>query len=281
MRSELARASRLAAVRFQLWLVVRLSPRFRHRMKARKSLAERYLSGSGIEIGALHMPLRLPPHAHAVFVDRGTVVEQRRWFPELRLLSLVPVEIIDDAETLASIADTSQDFVIANHVIEHTQNPIATLGNWLRVVRPGGIIFFAVPDKRFTFDKARPLTTLKHLLRDWHEGPSVSLEEHLAEVARMVEGVREDEIADRVAEARNGDESPHFHVWTAATFRELLQHCRTSLHFPFAVEAIREVGNEFVVVLKRSASDLPRPPDSGFAAAESYPEGAPISTEAP
>jgi SAM-dependent methyltransferase len=226
-------------------------------MKVRRQLAARYLSGSGIEIGALHMPLPLPSGASARYVDRAPVVTQRAWFPELSLLALAPVDIVDDAATLATIADETQDFVVANHVIEHMQDPVATIRQWLRVLPPGGILYFAVPDKRHTFDRARPVTSLEHVLRDFSDGPEQSFDEHIAEVARTVAGLSAEGIPRRIAEARSSNESPHFHVWTDGAFRELLEHCRTVLGFPISIEEITPVGNEFIVVLRKTSGKAP------------------------
>ena len=61
-------------------------------------------------------------------------------------------------ESLATIPDGSQDFVIADHFIEHCQDPISALTIHFRVLKTGGILYMAVPDKRFTFDKDRPVT---------------------------------------------------------------------------------------------------------------------------
>ena len=38
------------------------------------------------------------------------------------------------------------DFVIASHVIEHMLDPVETLQEWKRVLKPEGKIFFALPD---------------------------------------------------------------------------------------------------------------------------------------
>ena len=243
--------------RFELWLVVRCSPRFRRRVRVRRELAAQYLSGAGIEIGALHMPLPLPASAQVRYLDRAPVAEQRRWFPELSLLPVVPVDLLDDAEMLRAVNDESQDFLIANHVIEHMQDPISTLWHWLRVLRSGGIVYFAVPDKRFTFDKARPLTSLGHLLCDFSAGPAGSFDEHVTEIARLVERVPEEDIPQRVKAAHDAKESPHFHVWTAESFREVLEHCHAVLCFPFSIEEIRSVDNEFIVVLRKGMLSQP------------------------
>ena len=99
-----------------------------------------------------------------------TVAELRPQYHELATAPLVEVEIIDDGERLDKIADASQDFVIANHFLEHCQNPIMALRNMLRVLRVGGILFRAVPDKRYTVDVERPVTTLDHVWRDYAQG---------------------------------------------------------------------------------------------------------------
>ncbi|MCP6623602.1 class I SAM-dependent methyltransferase, partial [Klebsiella pneumoniae] len=71
--------------------------------------------------------------------------ENIRKFPELDAASIVPTDYLEDGFTLASIPDCSQDFVIANHVLEHASNPLQVLSNWARVLRPGGTLFITVP----------------------------------------------------------------------------------------------------------------------------------------
>ena len=39
------------------------------------------------------------------------------------------VDVVDDAQTLATFPDESVDFVIANHVLEHLEDPIGALEN--------------------------------------------------------------------------------------------------------------------------------------------------------
>ena len=90
------------------------------------------------------------------YVDRMTVAELRRQYQELAGDPLVETDIIDNGEQLTTIRDETQDFVIANHFIEHCQNPIQTFQNLFRVLKPGGVLYVAVPDKRFTFDADRP-----------------------------------------------------------------------------------------------------------------------------
>ncbi|MBW8051172.1 MAG: methyltransferase domain-containing protein [Cytophagales bacterium] len=138
----------------------------------RESIANLYLTGNGIEIGALHLPLKVPPSASVKYVDILPKSELEKHYPELlKDYELVEVDIVDDGEYLIKIQNSSLNFVIACHFLEHCQNPIAAVENFLRVLKPGGILYLAVPDKRYTFDKDRPITSFEHLLKDYEEGP--------------------------------------------------------------------------------------------------------------
>ena len=55
------------------------------------------------------------------------------------------------------------DFVIINHVIEHVPNPIRVLSDLFRILKTGGHLVVAIPDKHYTVDKLRPLTTFSEL----------------------------------------------------------------------------------------------------------------------
>lgn len=186
------------------------------------------LSGSGIEVGALHRPVEAN-HLDVTYVDRMTNEELRKQYPELENEPLVPVGVIDDAESLSTVQDNSQDFVIANHVIEHMVNPIKSLLTWSRVLKKGGRLFLAVPDKRFTFDKERELTTIDHLVQDY-EAPSQERDfEHFKEFSLYAScrtfNVRpESEYEAFAKELWDMDYSIHYHVWNCDSFGEFLNY---------------------------------------------------------
>jgi SAM-dependent methyltransferase len=79
------------------------------------------------------------------------------------------VDFLADARALP-ITDGTLDYLCSSHVLEHLPDPIAALHEWHRVLRPGGLLYLVVPDKRFTFDEPRAVTTVEHLLRDFQEG---------------------------------------------------------------------------------------------------------------
>lgn len=191
----------------------------------RYSLAFLYLRGEGIEIGALHNPLKVAPWAKVRYVDRMSVADLRRQYVELKNEKLVNVDIIDDGETLGKIDDSTQDFVIANHFIEHCRNPLLALENALRVLRPGSLLYLALPDKSYTFDRGRDVTSLAHLERDHREGPEWSRRGHFEEWVRAVNGVTDPERISREADhLMLMDYSIHYHVWTQREMVEMVQH---------------------------------------------------------
>jgi SAM-dependent methyltransferase len=103
--------------------------------RSRAEVADAYLAGDGIEIGALHQPLAVPERARVSYVDRLPVEELRRHYRELDGLPLVDVDIVTDGERLAPLGDDTQDFVIANHMLEHCENPLGALLHMFRVLR--------------------------------------------------------------------------------------------------------------------------------------------------
>jgi SAM-dependent methyltransferase len=222
-------------------------------VSARTRIANRYISGEGIEIGALHNPLPLPRSARVRYVDRLSVSQLRAHYPELEQQPLVPVDILDDGEQLARIPDSSLDFVVANHFLEHTQDPVGTLLNSFRVLRTGGVLYLAVPDKRHTFDADRPVTPLEHLLRDFGEGPDASRRGHFEEWARLVDRVPEDDVPRRAQQLMEQDYSIHFHVWTQQEALELLTAVRARLDLDFDIELMERIESEVVFVLRKGA----------------------------
>lgn len=216
-----------------------------------------YLGGRGIEIGALHKPVDLSGTQveHVAYVDSMPLEALRQHYPELDDLPLVSPDIIADGTTLDGVASGTLDFIIANHLIEHLENPLLALEIWYAKLRPGGVVFMAVPDKRVTFDKHRPLTPLSHLIDDYRAGAqerkarSVA---HFHETAELIEGRTGTDAENRVAALRAANYSIHHHVWTFESFVEVLHYVIEIQHVPFRIidySSPMPGGDEFIFIL--------------------------------
>jgi SAM-dependent methyltransferase len=225
---------------------------------SRRMLSRAFLFGEGIEVGALHNPLAVDAHAKVRYVDRMSREDLFMHYPELREHSLVAVDIIDDGEKLGAVAADSQDFIIANHFLEHCQDPIGTLKNFMRVLKPGAVMFVALPDRRYSFDCDRARTSLAHLIADHHEGPQVSRRDHFHEWATLVEPHFQriytgEAIEARVQELMEMDYSIHFHTFEPDDFVALAVHCaeneRMALEIVFGGEF---ADGEMIFILRKT-----------------------------
>lgn len=216
----------------------------------RYTLSFLYLHGKGIEIGALHNPLKVSHRARVSYVDRMSVAELRQHYPELRDKQLVTVDVVTDGELLEGIADASQQFVIANHFVEHCESPIRALENMFRVLCPGGILYLALPDKRYTFDQNRPVTPLAHLIRDYDEGPEWSRQEHFREWVCYVNGVSDPvQVQCQTEHLLAMEYSIHYHVWTQRDMMELLLHLQKRIDFD--IEVMHRCKNEVIFIIRK------------------------------
>ena len=211
-----------------------------------------YLRGSGIEIGALNKPATIPKHASIAYVDRSTTKELREIYPELHTVDFVEPDIIDDAETLQNIADNTHDFVVSSHVLEHLEDPIRAINNHMRVLKPGGIVYLALPERTRTSDMHREPTSIEHLVKDHHEGPSGSRNKHYCEWAYFNEGARGDAAAERAMQLEKLNYSIHFHVWSLIEFLELIALLKREYCPSIKIVLAKDNNNEFLVVLRKS-----------------------------
>lgn len=138
--------------------------------------------------------------------------------------------------------DHSLDYVIASHVLEHVANPVAALAEWYRVVRPGGVIYLVVPNRRAAWDHPRELTTVGHMLEDFLNGTTARDDTHIDEFANGIDWslFRPDTPADEIAAqraalasglretiARGEDINIHFHTFEPENLRALLETLMT------------------------------------------------------
>lgn len=235
----------------------------------RRRAFTRHLRGDGVEIGALHNPLDLSAANvdRVRYLDRYDVDGLRAHYPELRAFDLVPVHIVDDGQTLATLPDASLDFIVANNMIEHCDDPLGTLAHWLAKLREGGTIYLTAPDKRVGWDERRPLTTWEHLVGDYRAGREEMAARnapHFAEFitlltlqddAEQAAYDAQSSLEERIAHAIATDYSIHFHVFTFESFRGMLARAREELGLPLVVaDAAPPIPEswEFIYVLRKA-----------------------------
>lgn len=211
--------------------------------RVRENLAKKYLGGCGLEIGALHLPLAVPTGVTVRYVDLATREEQIRLHPELPADRIVHTDYVDDGFALRTIEPASQDFVIANHVLEHSPNPLQVLMNWGRVVKPGGILFISTPLADKCFDKGRSITSIEHLIEDYRlcgsgntSAYALANREHYREWLTVSEPAirrsRGEEVKPLSPEQLECDIDSfssrsteiHFHTFTQQSFMQMLEY---------------------------------------------------------
>lgn len=217
---------------------------------ARRTLARVYLRGNGIEVGAGTRPWPLPRGSACFYGDILDEEGLARYFSTTGSA----YEGFIDAQTFAGLSDAAYDFALSAHVLEHLIDPLGAIAAALRVVRPGGIVMFAVPDKRYNWDSPRPVTPLAHLVRDYETGGEDTRFEGCLEHVRYLHPQWAPPIPEerQEAEARalaEGRFDTHYHTWTSETFAEMLDWVAANL--PADILHWELVVNENIAVLKR------------------------------
>lgn len=145
-------------------------------------------------------------------------------------------QYIHEATALAAVAPESYDFVLSSHVLEHIANPIKALMEWMRVLRPGGILLLVVPHKDGTFDHRRPTTTLTHLIDDFNKDTGENDTTHLPEILALHDlsldpaaGTREEFKARSLENAKN--RCLHHHVFDTRLVIDAVNYVGLQIRF--------------------------------------------------
>ena len=245
-------------------------------------MSEKYLQGKGVEFGALSSPLQIKNEKCQVsYIDRYTKEELLCKFPELKdqANAIVHTDITIDLDhgDFSELVDHNFDFFIANHVIEHLVNPIQFLNKLHKVMLADSILYLAVPDKEFTFDKNRKLTDYDHLWNDFVQSEKQLSIEHLND---FILNITKDHIENKRRKNMyfKGDKLPlnplrkrkvynlhrnrsiHVHVWNQMTFDHFLTKSIEKLHLSFEIiDSCRSCMNdnkEMIYIIKKQAASL-------------------------
>lgn len=119
----------------------------------------------GLEIGPLNAPLvtKEESNGNVFYVDRASTEEIKEIYHDdtnVRLEDIVNVDFVCLENTLSdAVGGREFDYVIASHVIEHVPDMLGWLKEIAEVLRDGGILSLAIPDKRYTFDLRKEVST--------------------------------------------------------------------------------------------------------------------------
>lgn len=94
-------------------------------------------------------------------------------------------QYICDATDLNRIESGSYDFVLSCNNVEHIANPFKAITEWLRILKPGGVLLLILPNKESNFDHNRSITGFPHLLTDFENNISEDDLGHLEEILEL------------------------------------------------------------------------------------------------
>lgn len=220
--------------------------------ETRASIAATYLRGAGIEIGAFTQPTDLPPELSVEYYDKFPADIIRTMYDAHCGRPLVEPVYHGNAEILSGIGDKTFDFIIANHVIEHIEDPVCFLKSAAAALRPDGRIMIAAPNKRVSFDKNRALTPFAHHIDDHVLGAQGSRSGHYLDWAMNVGGLRGEAATAHALQLDRDDFSIHYHVWDENTFLTFVAESITHFSIPLSVKFSFSGNAEIVVILEKS-----------------------------
>lgn len=249
------------------------------RAQVRLLVARSYLRGQGVEIGAFASPLELPEGARVQYIDKYSAEDIGKPFNISGLTledfgtdinSIVIPDIVDSGETLAKVGDYSQDFVIANHVFEHFEDPIKGFKNMLRILRHGGILYLSLPEMRHSFDRTRKPTSFEHLLRDYEHSPTWSRGTAYQEFAEIFASHGMDKglfprvhgselkafVGQQAQILEKADFSIHFHAWTMDGMQELFLRIKSHFDLSFETKLIVKNEDEVIFIFEKTVPQI-------------------------
>lgn len=214
----------------------------------RNYVAQRFIKGRGIEIGAGPNPVRVAEGVKVQYLDYLDIKSLKSIYPDLPENYQSP-DIVDDGSILTSIAESSLNFIIANHVLEHVESTIKTLETWISKIRPDGILYFSIPHKNFCFDRDRPTTPLTHFIRDRLDGHEWNQLQHYQEFVELSMKTDKNKVNEKVTDLLKRNYRIHFHTWDSESLLAFLEYFR-KFHVRCDLEFFARNHTELVTILR-------------------------------
>ena len=117
-------------------------------------------NGRGLEIGPLASPVVARDLGDVYYVDHlstDDLIAKYRNDPNVDERRIVSTDFVWGSNTLAEAVGSAApfDYVVASHVLEHVPDLVGWLKEVATILRPGGRLSLAMPDRRYTFDVRR------------------------------------------------------------------------------------------------------------------------------
>ena len=140
--------------------------------RAAKMLSRCNKGGRGLEIGPSFNPIAPKREGYNIRImdhlDKRGLVEKYRNHPNVPKGYENIIEDVDyvwDGRPYPELVDGTFDYIVSAHLIEHVPDLIGHINDCCEILNPDGVYSLAVPDKRFSFDYYRPLTTAEDAVR--------------------------------------------------------------------------------------------------------------------
>lgn len=218
----------------------------------RKLTATLNLMGSGIEYGPLDKPILAKPKHNVRYVDyasRENLAAHYAHDPNVDKGRIPEIDIVTGGHSADKfIAANSLDYVVASHVWEHVPDFLGWLESNLTILRRGGRLAVAYPDKRYTFDLRRNSSRISDIIAAYvakSTKPTLAqLADHFINAVRVSpqaawSGAATDnnvppihapeKIIPLLTRLRDSDKYNDCHCWTFADYE-----------LPSALEALRQ-----------------------------------------
>jgi SAM-dependent methyltransferase len=176
----------------------------------------------GAEIGPLSRPVIKRDESEIYYIDHCSTDELIAKYTgdHAHIEGIADVDFVWGEQSLVQLLGDKAplDYIIASHVIEH----VPDLCGWLKEIsdalKAGGRLLLIIPDKRFTFDIFRRLSSFEEVIAAWIEHrrrPGLRLiMDHFANVV----------TADTWKLWENYGEADHLHYHHGPEFLELAQN---------------------------------------------------------
>lgn len=126
-------------------------------------------NGVGLEIGPLSRPLINRKTGcdiyYCDYATRDELIKKSTSDPNVDLDLIPDIDFVSPSIDRDTFGGMLFDYIIASHVIEHVPDVVSWINVLIESLRPSGRLVLAVPDRRFTFDVLRQVSTAGEVIQ--------------------------------------------------------------------------------------------------------------------